>query len=409
MMIGSPLWLWLLAAIAVPVAIHLWNRRKGESELLGTFRFLPEKSFAKAGRIELHEIPLLIVRIFLVLIVVLLLADLFLETEKRQVDTVKLVETEEETSETWIGDTVLEMRVKAETVDSLGWWNLAEQADHDRRPGGIIVNGDFSLNRFKGDRPVLHAEDEWTETDRTRNKMYRSRSWTGPDNEMRTFVQRVENGNVISGIETGTGSGQYTENSFSGKIDLLINESLAPEKRKGIEIVANQWGADISTVSADERTLAVAGFGGRQVVLKRPGSDHDKPDVLMPGSITGVGMEITLKDTTAESHRVLLRATQTGVPVLWQSAGDELMINAEPPRDMASWFYAGLTHQLLKEAAGVENDLSPGISASQRSVIRSERIDEPGNRHRNSASGWLFLILLIGWATERFLAARRGM
>lgn len=406
-MIASSAWLWLLAAIAIPVAVHLWNRRPGSSELLGTFRFLPEQSFAKAGRIELHEVPLLFLRILLVLFVVLLLADLYWQSEKRTVNAVKISESEEVSSEQWVGDTVLEMRVPEETINSVGWWNLLEQLDYDLRPEQIFADGEFSTDRFIGDRPEIFADVNWEEAETDQDIVYRSDSWTGIDGNATAFVQRADGENRIKTIETL--SGENAETSTSDRINLVINETVDSDMKRGIEYLGSRWNADHSEQVLEDHIIAMAVIGNRSVTLKTTGSAHNRPGVLQPGEINGVRMDIRVQDTTIYQSKALLHEARSRIPVLWRSSENELLLNAIPGKELSSWFYAGVAHQLLKMLVGVEELQGPLVSATQREPVTPGQVYKAENMQNESASGWLFLMLVTGWALERFIAARRGM
>lgn len=75
MSVIHPLWLWGLAGILIPVAIHLLSRKEGKVIRIGSLRHLQDTTTRQFKSIRLNEIFLLILRCLLIALVVLLLAE----------------------------------------------------------------------------------------------------------------------------------------------------------------------------------------------------------------------------------------------------------------------------------------------------------------------------------------------
>jgi hypothetical protein len=71
----SPLWLFGLAAWLVPVAIHLFSRKAARRVQVGSIRFLQAVASNRFRFVSLSEIPLLLLRLLLLTVFVLLLAE----------------------------------------------------------------------------------------------------------------------------------------------------------------------------------------------------------------------------------------------------------------------------------------------------------------------------------------------
>src|SRR5688572_16517864 len=76
MYFSNPIWLWALTGIAIPIGIHLLNRKEGKIILIGSLRHLQESPTARFRHIRLNEILLLILRCLLLILIVMLLAGL---------------------------------------------------------------------------------------------------------------------------------------------------------------------------------------------------------------------------------------------------------------------------------------------------------------------------------------------
>lgn len=68
-------WLWAATAIAIPIAIHLWNARKGKPMPWATIQFLQEKENQTSRGLQLDHILLLVLRCLILIIIAFLLAE----------------------------------------------------------------------------------------------------------------------------------------------------------------------------------------------------------------------------------------------------------------------------------------------------------------------------------------------
>lgn len=78
MSLVNPIWLWGIAALAIPLAIHLLSRKEGKVIRIGSIRHLTESTTQQFKSIRLNEILLLALRCLTILLLVLLLADLLI-------------------------------------------------------------------------------------------------------------------------------------------------------------------------------------------------------------------------------------------------------------------------------------------------------------------------------------------
>src|SRR5882757_9264627 len=76
MQLSNPIFLWTLAGLSVPIAIHLLSKKEGKIIRLGSLRHLQETSTQQFRGIRLNEILLLTLRCLLMVILSLLLSGL---------------------------------------------------------------------------------------------------------------------------------------------------------------------------------------------------------------------------------------------------------------------------------------------------------------------------------------------
>src|ERR1700709_2006379 len=71
MILLNPIWLYALAALSIPVAIHLWNVRPGKTLKVGSIALMNESAQKSSRSLKLHDILLLLVRCLLLALVAL--------------------------------------------------------------------------------------------------------------------------------------------------------------------------------------------------------------------------------------------------------------------------------------------------------------------------------------------------
>ncbi|QED36625.1 hypothetical protein FK178_02350 [Antarcticibacterium arcticum] len=71
----NPSYLWALLGIVVPIAIHLWSRKGGRTIKIGSIEFLQEKDSRRSSSIKLNELLLLFLRILIICLLVIIIAE----------------------------------------------------------------------------------------------------------------------------------------------------------------------------------------------------------------------------------------------------------------------------------------------------------------------------------------------
>ena len=74
----SPIWLWGLLGLAIPIGIHLLSRKEGKTIYIGSLRHLMDSNTTRFSSLRLNEILLLLLRVALITLVVFILAGLIL-------------------------------------------------------------------------------------------------------------------------------------------------------------------------------------------------------------------------------------------------------------------------------------------------------------------------------------------
>jgi hypothetical protein len=74
MILLNPIWLFALAALSIPVAIHLWNIRQGKTLKIGSIALINASSPKSSRSFKLNDLLLLLLRCLLLVLVALVLA-----------------------------------------------------------------------------------------------------------------------------------------------------------------------------------------------------------------------------------------------------------------------------------------------------------------------------------------------
>lgn len=414
MTVLSPLWILLGLAIAVPIAVHLWSRKSGDPFLLGTFRFLPDDSFSKAKNIDLHEIPLLFVRILIVLTITLLLAQLFWTHENDPIHTVLITEVEGDQMETRENENgILNIELSSEKISEYKWWNLISQMDGDYQPNLIIAEGTFSRSRMGNVRQGVSAEVQWVEKE---SGISRLKTWSSGDEVLSSFVAERGNGGLQFTIQEFTGaeiidSGEAVIDAdtvqFSGQLRMLIDENTPASIQEGLIYTANHWNIEYQVGSVDG--LMSIEMGGEYWVLQRSKSEGGYSEWIEANRVTSIGMNIRLNEHAENFDDVFLRTRSSNTPVFGKIDPFTFLVNGSVEEELERWFYAGVGHQILKNILEVDEVISPVISNKERTMNVREASLPYRDENLVSARLWLLGLLLIFWLIERTIAPARGM
>ena len=410
MILGTPIWLWLGLAVIIPVLIHLWNKRSGRPRLLGTFRFLPEESFASAKRIELHEISLMLVRMLIVLLLTLLLAGLFLEDEFEGVERIIISENPDgEFTSDEEEDGIPLVTVSSKEVLQKGWWNILEQIEYREQPEWVTIRGDLSEAHFRGVRPSSDAVINWEPLDSLYTNELTLAVWQLGDEQYRALIQQRTETGIETFIEDVTSS--EIQNSGVEVIDgprFILN----PENKEGInlglEYAADRW--EIEMEEQPMKELAQLEFGGRMIRLILETQELGGRDLIEANRIFGISIPVKEMRAVAQPQKEILTTRNGNTPFLYVDINGNMVVNGTIEQELQSWVYAGIAQRLFIEAFGADHILSPELIGPQRdlaTLASSERGPVP--TEQRSSQLWLMGLLACCWLFERWLAPKRGM
>jgi len=88
----NPLYLWTLLGLAIPIAIHLWSKKEGETIKIGSIKLLSDEDSRQSSSISINELLLLFLRLSLITLLALILAEPQIERENSNTPITYIVE-----------------------------------------------------------------------------------------------------------------------------------------------------------------------------------------------------------------------------------------------------------------------------------------------------------------------------
>ncbi|MDN5202324.1 BatA domain-containing protein [Fulvivirgaceae bacterium BMA10] len=179
----NPIYLFGLLALAVPVAIHLWNRKEGNVIKIASVELLEERETPRSSNVKLNQILLFVLRLLILIFLTLIIVEIrFGKTIKAmEENTLVLVEPDLLSHEKVLQ--VLDslnnsgMEVRLITNDLSLWdpempipkidnqqnhWSILKEANlqADQRDRIIMITSS-ELSNFDGRRPEIATEIVW--------------------------------------------------------------------------------------------------------------------------------------------------------------------------------------------------------------------------------------------------------
>ncbi|RXG27759.1 BatA domain-containing protein [Leeuwenhoekiella palythoae] len=180
MFFANPMYLWALLGLAVPVAIHLWSKDEGRTIKVGSIANLRESENAQTRTLQLNEWLLLLLRLLVIALLVVILAEPFVKTTTKNQDLVYLVEPELlkiDTFKTSIDSLAESKTVKlfledfpeynaADSVKTVAanYWQLAQDFEM-LKADSLVVFSQSLVRGFKGKRPEITENVNWVTID----------------------------------------------------------------------------------------------------------------------------------------------------------------------------------------------------------------------------------------------------
>jgi hypothetical protein len=174
----NPIYLWALLGLLVPIAIHLWSKKEGKTIKVGSIELLRESESKQTSSIKPNELWLLLLRMLVISLVTLILAEPQLKLKSKNAAVTYLIEPSllklEKASSILnsIDDSgnikllmpnfpeLTNINLENVTTKTPNYWQLAEEMQNIASDS-IVVYTKALASGFKGMRPSIHKNIEW--------------------------------------------------------------------------------------------------------------------------------------------------------------------------------------------------------------------------------------------------------
>jgi len=174
----NPIYLWALLGLAIPIAIHLWSKKEGKTIKIGSIKLLNDEDSRQSSSISINELLLLFIRLSLITLLVLILAEPQIERENNNTTITFIVEPSllKNNEISTLIDSLTndsEIRLLQNEFPKLSdnalresdhsapnYWQLAHNMEALHTDSIVVFTKAFASG-IKGKRPTINKNIEW--------------------------------------------------------------------------------------------------------------------------------------------------------------------------------------------------------------------------------------------------------
>ncbi|MEP2772166.1 MAG: BatA domain-containing protein [Fulvivirga sp.] len=166
----SPLYLYGLFGLLVPIAIHIWSKKEGRLIKVGSTQFFPEAESKQSSSLHINEIWLLILRLLLITTLVLILAKPMIQTNGGEGEKIALITpgiednpqvvglrdslAEDGYNFKWLAAGFPDFDTEIDTDNPTHYWQLLDDLK-ELESQNVVVICDLKFKDIVGKRPIL--------------------------------------------------------------------------------------------------------------------------------------------------------------------------------------------------------------------------------------------------------------
>lgn len=418
MQFSNSIWLWALTGVLLPLGIHLLSRKDGQIIKFGSIRFLQASPAAKFRRLKLNEVALLLLRCFLLILAVFIIAGFQSDAIKKHEKWVVLEDGIQDSPKIQsflekLRDQDFDIRLMARgfpSVETSGphkliqdyWTAVSELAT---APADSIVVISYNYQRkFLGPRVPLPGHI----------------SWIGHDVEEKEFqVQKVLMDNDSLWLRKG-----YTSSTITHFETELINagnptDTLPRSRRQQLRIriiKEADYDYDHRVLLASLEAIQTITPHVLEVVTTHPGELNDSSSGFtfwladeIPVDLPERSMNIAIRACDGKNIPLIMPPAEAGMHC--KKTGKETwVITKRLNEDIA--LKENLAIQLARIIlTPITTQTEDRRTLPERMMWSSSTLNEPGavnRKNENETNPVLMILLVLAFAGERLLAYKRN-
>lgn len=172
---ANPSYLFALAGMIIPLAIHLWSKKEGRVIRVGSTQFLPEVESKKSSSIRINEILLLILRMLMIALLALILAEPFTKATAEFEEKAVFIDPDLSQNENVLAviDSLSQSGYKVywflpgfpsyetEIEDSIAsYWHLIRDLETFEASDLLVISNSWQ-SKLLGSRPMINRNISW--------------------------------------------------------------------------------------------------------------------------------------------------------------------------------------------------------------------------------------------------------
>lgn len=182
----NPTYLWALLGLIIPIAIHLWSKKEGQTIKIGSIQLLDKADTTQSRSIKLNEFWLLVMRLLLISVLVLILSNPHLKKNLKNAAVTYVVESsllQNKEFRAILGTTAKDVPIRLLqngfpeiSIDANpaldpkvpNYWQLTKEMESLPSDSLVVFTKAYQTG-FKGIRPLIHKPIEWIAIDEDKN------------------------------------------------------------------------------------------------------------------------------------------------------------------------------------------------------------------------------------------------
>ncbi len=261
---GTPTYLYALAAIAIPIVIHLWSKNTKTKVPFGSLKFLKETETKTTKHLFPSELLLLAIRILLIGSLAILFAAPFIEKPAEaktaylidpnlELETLTKLQEELNPEESfWLSPikTPIESPVSFGNIDT--WSALKNFSNYD----SVVVYSTQSMTSFQGETTTLTSKINWIQLPtETKNKIIQKISKEGKNTAIRMISNsetlRFETEEIASGAPQVVKVHLHYDEKHENLSNYLLKSIAAINQLNPVTFEVNEWNNDTQIAPED--------------------------------------------------------------------------------------------------------------------------------------------------------------
>lgn len=249
MTFANPSYLWALAGLAIPLAIHLLSRKEGRVIRVGSLRHLEESNTSQFKTIRLNEFLLLLLRMLMIVLLAFFMSGAQCSGPSGSLKKLLYVESGVSSDQV---DSLLSQGFEVNYIPKYtNYWSFAEELN--KLPDEIVVVSFSKMENFKGERISLNENIKWV-TAESKPREFQALAWSAGDS---VFVRTATSNRMMTSYRTDIGvpdsieiiKSQITPISTDNKIVIAA-----------LNVLKEQYGLPIN-FSDGQKILVTPGVG----------------------------------------------------------------------------------------------------------------------------------------------------